>query len=133
MVETNTKLHRNLEWIRSAFTDGLPTRRRSRKAEKKPTKLAVIEQHFGPMLKRSFMKILRNLRRSKGLKVKHWWFCTRLTQLMRELYPEADFKFSSGWFNRFTSCICTSRCEERRTLVSTNLTTWRVIGAFLCG
>ena len=43
--------------------------------------------------------------RQKGLKVKHWWFRTRSKQLMEELHPEADFKFSPGWFDRFKSRV----------------------------
>ena len=39
--------------------------------------------------------------RAKGLKVKHYWFRTRAVQLMRELHPDVDFKFSPGWFDRF--------------------------------
>ena len=39
--------------------------------------------------------------RAKGLKVKHYWFRTRALQLIRELHPDVDFKFSPGWFDRF--------------------------------
>ena len=39
--------------------------------------------------------------RAKGLKVKHYWFRTQAVQLMSELHPDVDFKFSPGWFDRF--------------------------------
>ena len=39
--------------------------------------------------------------RAKGLKVKHYWFRARAVQLMSELHPDVDFKFSPGWFDRF--------------------------------
>ena len=39
--------------------------------------------------------------RAKGLKIKHYWFHTRAMQLMSELHPDVDFKFSPGWFDRF--------------------------------
>ena len=39
--------------------------------------------------------------RAKGLKVKHYWFRARAVQLMSELHPDVEFKFSPGWFDRF--------------------------------
>lgn len=57
---------------------------------------------FWPDVEVKLFKEFKKLQ-SKGLKVKHWWFCTRATQLMRELHPEADFKFSAGWFDCFKS------------------------------
>ena len=32
--------------------------------------------------------------RAKGLKVKYWWFKSKSHDLMKELHPEVDFKFS---------------------------------------
>lgn len=39
--------------------------------------------------------------RSKGIKVKEWWFRNRCKEIMREKYPDADFKMSDHWFVRF--------------------------------
>ena len=36
--------------------------------------------------------------RSKGIKVKEWWFCNRCKQIMEKLYPDVtDFKMSNRW------------------------------------
>lgn len=55
---------------------------------------------FWPDVEAKLLEEFEELRR-KGLKVKHWWFRTRAKQLMEKLHPEADFKFSPGWFDRF--------------------------------
>ena len=40
--------------------------------------------------------------RKKGLKVKYYhWFLSRAKQLMTELHPDVDFRFSQGWYDRF--------------------------------
>ena len=39
--------------------------------------------------------------RSKGVKVKEWWFRSRCKEIMKEKYPDADFKMSDHWFVRF--------------------------------
>ena len=39
--------------------------------------------------------------RSKGIKVKEWWFRNRCKEIMKEKYPDADFKMSDHWFVRF--------------------------------
>ena len=36
-----------------------------------------------------------------GKKVKRWWFNTRGRQLLKELNPGENFKFSDHWFARF--------------------------------
>ena len=39
--------------------------------------------------------------REKGLKVKAWWFEAKSKELIKEMYPEVEFKFSDGWFTAF--------------------------------
>jgi hypothetical protein len=39
--------------------------------------------------------------RKKGLKVKRWWFLLKAKSILKELDPEATFKFSDDWFTRF--------------------------------
>ena len=39
--------------------------------------------------------------RSKGLKVKSYWFKIRGKQILAEMEPDANFTFSNGWFDRF--------------------------------
>ena len=40
--------------------------------------------------------------RSKGVKVKEWWFRNRCKQIMEKLHPDVtDFKMSNRWFDRF--------------------------------
>jgi transposase-like protein len=39
--------------------------------------------------------------RQSGKKVKRWWFNTRGHQILKELQPDANFKFSDHWFWRF--------------------------------
>ena len=39
--------------------------------------------------------------RAKGLKVKGWWFRTRVKEILEEIEPDANFQFSDGWFLSF--------------------------------
>ncbi len=41
--------------------------------------------------------------REKGLKVKGWWFHLRARQLLSKMHPQAQFQFSSAWFDGFKS------------------------------
>ena len=76
-------------------------KQRSKRESKEPNDLAVVEQRSGPTSMKCYSQF-KELR-SKGLKVKHWWFRTRSSQLMLEMHPEADFKFSPGWFGSIVS------------------------------
>lgn len=55
---------------------------------------------FWPDVEEKLVEEFKELRQ-KGLKVKHYWFRTRAHQLMTELHPGVDFRFSAGWFDRF--------------------------------
>ena len=55
---------------------------------------------FWPDVEEKLVEEFRELRQ-KGLKVKQYWFRTRAHQLMSELHPGDDFRFSQGWFDRF--------------------------------
>jgi transposase-like protein len=39
--------------------------------------------------------------RSDGLKVKGWWFEAKSKELMKDMHPGEEFKFSDGWFTAF--------------------------------
>ncbi len=39
--------------------------------------------------------------RSKGFKVKRWWFQMKAKQLMSKMHPGASFQYSDCWFDRF--------------------------------
>ena len=41
--------------------------------------------------------------RKKGLKVKSWWFKAKSIELMKDMHPEVEFRFSDGWFTAFKS------------------------------
>lgn len=71
---------------------------------------------FWPDVEEKLLEEFKELR-SKGLEVKHWWFRTRSTQLMLELHPDVNFKFSPRWFNRF-KCRVKISSERRTTKVS---------------
>lgn len=49
--------------------------------------------------------------RQKGLKVKQYWFKAPSCQLMKELHPDVDFRFSQGWFDMFKSRNKISYCR----------------------
>ena len=66
---------------------------------------------FWPDVEEKLLVEFKDLR-SKGLKVKQWWFRTRSIQLMLDLHPDVDFKFSPGWFDRFK---CRMKISRRRT------------------
>ncbi len=55
---------------------------------------------FWPDMEDEFHRQYRELR-EKGLKIKGWWFEAKLKELMREMHPEEEFKFSDGWFAAF--------------------------------
>lgn len=55
---------------------------------------------FWPDLEEKLLQEFKEVR-EKGLKVKHYWFATRAKQLMSELHPSVEFKFSQGWFDCF--------------------------------
>ena len=55
---------------------------------------------FWPDVEEKLVSEFKELRQ-KGLKVRHYWFATRSKQLMAELHPGVEFKFSQGWFDRF--------------------------------
>ena len=41
--------------------------------------------------------------RDEGKTIKRWWFNCRENQLIKELYPDENFKASDQWFSRFTN------------------------------
>ena len=53
-------------------------------------------QEMEEILHQEFLELRR-----KGLKVKAYWFRVRGQQILAETNPEANFSFSSGWFDRF--------------------------------
>ena len=54
---------------------------------------------FWPDVEEKLVAEFKELRQ-KGLKVKQYWFRTQSHQLMQELHPEVEFRFSPGWFDR---------------------------------
>ena len=64
-----------------------------KKARKGSKQIGSRIQVFWPDVEEQLYKEFEDTRR-KGLKVKHWWLKMRSKQLMEELHPEADFKFS---------------------------------------
>ena len=91
MAGTSNKHYRSLGLIRSAFTDGLLVRKGNKGAKQIDNGRTL----FRPDVEARLSKSSRNVEP----KVKHWWFRTCATQLMCELHPEADLKFSAGWFD----------------------------------
>ena len=53
-----------------------------------------------PEMEAAILEEFKEMRR-KGLKVKRYWFKFRARQLLAELEPDNNFKFSNGWFDRF--------------------------------
>lgn len=48
----------------------------------------------------------------KSLKVKYWWFKAKSCDLMKELHPKVDFKFSDGWFTAFKRRYSINYCSS---------------------
>lgn len=55
---------------------------------------------FWPDMEEELFRQYRELR-DKGLKVKFWWFRSKSKDLMKEMHPDVEFKFSDGWFTAF--------------------------------
>ena len=55
---------------------------------------------FWPDMEAELHRQYRELR-EKGLKVKAWWFEAKSKELMKEMHPDVEFKFSDGWFTAF--------------------------------
>ena len=53
--------------------------------------------------------------RKQGLKVKGYWFNIQAEQLLKEMEPDASFKFSTGWFNAFKVCRKISFTRSKNT------------------
>ena len=53
-----------------------------------------------PQMEKQLYESYKELRK-KGLKVKRWWFRLKAKAILKELEPEATFKFSDDWFTRF--------------------------------
>ena len=50
--------------------------------------------------------------RRKGLKVKGYWLKLRAKQLLSQMEPENNFKFSSGWFDKARKNISLRRATN---------------------
>ena len=55
---------------------------------------------FWPDMESELHRQYRELR-EKGLKVKAWWFEAKSKELMKDMHPDLEFKFSDGWFTAF--------------------------------
>ena len=84
-----------LRWIRNeeSILKSKKGRKRIGKAGRRP---------FWPDMEARLVEEFRKTH-EKGLKVKHYWFKVRARQLMKEMHPEADFRLTQGWFDRFKS------------------------------
>ena len=71
--------------------------KKSKKGSKHMKHTAKEEHHeMEPALYQEYKEFRR-----KGLKVKGYWFKLRAGQLLTEMNPETNFKFSDGWFTAF--------------------------------
>ena len=58
------------------------------------SRIPLIEQAFSDYYKKA---------RDEWKTIKRWWFNCRAKQLVKELYPNENYKASDQWFLRFTN------------------------------
>ena len=55
-----------------------------------------------PLMEQAFYDDYKKSR-DKGKPIKYWWFNCRAKQLVKEFYPDENFKASDQWFSGFTN------------------------------
>jgi hypothetical protein len=101
MAATSIEPAKGLASPKVSSTNGSRRRRRFMMDAREASELKEeAESRFGQTSKKNFLPSLWSSG-AKELKVKQYWFHMRAVQLMSELHPDVDFKFSPGWFDRF--------------------------------
>lgn len=94
------KVRYEVELKSSTYNPWIAQELKIRNDPKKSRKPGAGRQASYPEMEKQLFKEFKDLR-SKGIKVKEWWFRNRCKEIVKEKYPDADLKMSDDWFVRF--------------------------------